>query len=343
MQTSSQIKVVELKPLRDNDKDYEEIERRIRALFKQEIFLPLLRLLGVTGSVLQNAILKNALLDAIRTGRIQFYRGVFSGKLNASITRDLKALGATWERKTGTFKLPSSSLTAEVRHAISASESSFRQKLSSIDQKLAQILPEEIADKLHVGNHIDQTIWKVEKEFSGSLRNITLTPTLSKEARARLAEEWQNNLRLDIKTWTQKEVVNLRKAMQASVFAGNRNDTAVKLIMKSHDVSVNKAKFLARQETRLLLTKYKQTRYEDAGVNEYRWGIANRPIQSSRSAPYIKGQVRHDHGMLAGKTFRWDHPPITNTLTGARNNPGQDYNCRCYAIPIVKFKTGETK
>lgn len=344
MQQSDQIKSVTLRPLKDNDKDFEEIERRIRVIFKQNIYLPLVKLLGAQTKILTNAAF--GLLEAIKSGRIQFYRGTFSGRFNATISKELKALGARWERKTGTFKLPTSSLPIDVRNAISASESYFQAKIAVIDRKLAQLVPEEIADQLKIADHFDKTLWKVEKEFKGSLRNLTLTPQLSDEARLRISKEWENNLKLYIKDWTKENIVSLRKDMQESVFAGNRHEAAIKIIKDGYDVSINKAKFLARQETRLLLTKYKQTRYEDAGVNEYKWGMSNNPVQAL-GAPYKKGQVRHDHGELAkmsekGQTFRWDSPPITNHKTGARNNPGQDYNCRCFAIPVVKFKRENT-
>ncbi len=340
---STQIKAVELKPLKDNDKDFEAIEKQIREIWRQEIYLPLIRELKVPAKILKNAKDDYTdLLDAIRSGRLQFYRGQFSGRFNASISKDLKALGAKWDRKTGTFKLPQSSLTIEVRNAISASESHFRAKIADIDKKLAQILPEDVAEKLNVSNVFDQTLWKVEKNFQGSIHNLTIAPQLTKHQSKRLADEWQNNLKLPIKDWTQKEVEKLRKDVQVSIFAGNRHEAAIKIIQRSHQTSIAKAKFLARQETRLLLTKFKQTRYEDAGVNEYRWGISNHTIQP-KGAPYVKGEVRHDHGVLDGKIFRWDNPPVTNQKTGARNNPGQDYNCRCFAIPIVKFKQEKSK
>lgn len=334
---STQTTSVELRPLKDNDRDFEAIERKLRKIWRDTIYYPLVRELGEKTKVLKNAG-ESKLLKAIIDGQIQFYRGEFSGRMNAGISKELKAFGARWDAKTRTWKLPQSSLPIEVRNAISASESRFQQKLDSIDTKLAQILPEEIADSLKISDQFDATLWKVDRDFRGSLRNISIPPQVSPEQRKRIAIEWQNNLRLPIKDWTQKEVAKLRKDIRESVYAGNRRDALVKIIQSSHQSSIKKAQFLARQETRLLLTKYKQTRYEEAGVNEYKWGISNNSIAPSAHSPWVRGQVRHDHGILAGKIFRWDNPPITNTLTGARNNPGQDYNCRCFAIPIVKFK-----
>ena len=329
------MKIIELPALKDNDKDYEAIEKRIHDLWKTELYIPLMKALGKTSATLQNS--KPGLLDAIKDGHIQYYRGRFSGRFNAAISKDLKALGAQWERKTGTWKLPQSSLSIEVRNAISNSISGFQSRIAKADDLLAKILPEELAGKLKISQLFDQTLYKINKDFKQSVRRITVSADLSDEQRERIASEWQDNMRLWIEDWTEKEIVNLRKDVQASVFSGNRNDAVVRIIQKSHDVSINKAKFLARQETRLLLAKFKQTRYEDAGVNDYKWGISARPVQA-QGAPYMKGQVRHDHAVLANKIFKWQTPPITNHETGARNNPGQDYNCRCFAIPIVNFK-----
>jgi len=333
---SRQIKTIELRPLKDSDKDFEEIERKLRALWKKEIYLPLIKELGEKSSVLKNS--RYDLLNAIKSGRIEYYRGEFSGRFNATISRELKALGATWDRTFQTFRLPQELLPLDIRNAISASVSHFHAKIAGIDRRLAQILPEEIADKFQIESHLDQTLWKVEKDLNGSLRNITVAPTLERASRRRLAVEWATNMKLWIKSWTTKAITRLRKDIQASVFAGNRNEAAIKIIKDSYGQSINKAKFLARQETRLLLTKYKQTRYEDAGVDEYKWGCANRPHQPSNSVPFLKGEVRRDHAVLEGKIFRWDNPPITDHETGARNNPGQDFNCRCFAIPVVRFK-----
>lgn len=334
---SSQVESVELAPLRDNDRDYELVENKIRALLKREIYAPIMRMLGYTSRSLKNS--RDELLTAIKSGRIQFYRGAFSGRFSAAISKELAELGARWDRRSGTYRLSSSSLPMEVKNAISGSLEGFRAKIAGIDRKLSRILPVEMAEQLQFSDIFDDTLYKTDKDLRGTLRNITVSPELSDDARERISKEWGQNMRLWIADWTEKEIVNLRKDMRASVFAGNRNEVATKMIQKSYGSSVKKAKFLARQETRLLLTKFKQTRYEDAGVNEYRWGIANRAIQA-KGAPYVKGQVRHDHGMLAGKIFKWQNPPITDSKTGARNNPGQDYNCRCYAIPIVKFKGG---
>lgn len=125
--------------------------------------------------------------------------------------------------------------------------------------------------------------------------------------------------------------MKLRKQVMAAAFRGNRYDALVKTIQRSYGVTVSKAKFLAHQETNLLMAKFKETRYTDAGIVEYRW----RCVTGSKLHP-----VRPSHKALDGKIFRFDDPPITTPPSEAprRNNPGEDYGCRCTAVPVVRRK-----
>lgn len=320
------MKLRELQPIKEDPKDFDEVEAKIRELFKRELYIPLLKLLGLPIDRLTNTL--NDLVDALQTGQITFYRGTFSGRFDSAISRELKRIGAKWDRRQGVFKIPASSLPMEVRQAVYASHARFADQLGKIDEHLKKIVPEEIADKLKIGNLFESTIWKTDRDFRASMKGLTLPPKLPDARKKRIADEWENNLKLHIKDWTQEEIGTLRKRVQKSVFTGNRYESLIKTIEQRYQVSENKAKFLARQETSLLMTKFKETRYVEAGVNEYRWGC----VAGSKNHP-----VRHDHKILEGDTFTWNNPPITNRKTGARNNPGQDYNCRCFARPIVRF------
>ncbi len=338
MSTSQQVTTIELKPIKESTADYERIEKRIKELFKKVLYLPLLASLDRRPKYLvsNNADTNAALIDALTSGRVTFSKGVFYGRFNAGVSKDLKGLGAIWDRKTETFKLLKSSLPSEVRHAVDASLFRFQEKLAEIDRKLAQILPEQIAGQLKVADLFDSSLWKVEKDFQASVKGLTIAPNLTKEQSRRIAAEWQDNMELWITDFSEKQISQLRAGMKKSVFAGNRYESAVNTIQDSYGVTENKARFLARQETSLLMTKFKQTRYQEAGINEYKWGC----VTGSKAHP-----VRPAHKILEGKIFSWQNPPIT-TAPGepARHcNPGQDYNCRCFARPIVRFKTDDKK
>jgi SPP1 gp7 family putative phage head morphogenesis protein len=222
-------------------------------------------------------------------------------------------------------------LPIEVKAAISISEDRIKETLSKIDGALEKVAPQEIAKKISVKQIFERLIKKTDRSFRDSVRDIIVPPQLTDHARARIASEWEGNMQLWIKDFSEGEITKLRKNLQQSAFQGSRREGMLQTIQDSYDVSANKAKFLARQETSLLMSKFKEVRYADSGVQEYRWGC----VAGTKSHP-----VRLWHKALEGKIFRWDDPPVTSKPGDPvrRNNPGEDFNCRCFARPIVHFK-----
>lgn len=327
------MKSIELKPIKESREDYEAIQSAIFALLKEEIYRPLLKELGLHPFTIKNST--DELVDAIVRGQIRFYRGQFTGSFNATLSKELRRIGAKWDRRQGSFAIPQSKLSPELKNAIDLSEHKFVQAAKRMDAKLASMVPEDIASKLRIEKLFSRTIYRVEKDFNKSVKGITVSPQLTESTRARIAKEYTENLQLYIKDFAEKEIQALRLRVQEKTFAGERYENLTKEIEKSYGVSYSKAKFLARQETSLLMTKYKQARYQSAGVNQYKWACVKMPHQP-KGGKYLKGEVRYHHAELEGKIFSWDNPPIVN-VKGERKNPGQDYNCRCFAIPIVKF------
>lgn len=314
------MKLIEVKPIKETTRDYEAIEKEIIKILKREIYIPLL-------SVLKDKTIRNDaddLLKAIQTGRITFHRGRFSGRLSATLTRELRRIGAEWDRRTGMFAIPQSRLPVDVRHAISMSSSRFTRVLEGIDKKISEFAPVEIASLVRVSDHFEKALWRVDK---GIRKTIAITPELTDHQAKRIASEYTENMQLYIQDFAEKEIVELRKRIQKRAFEGDRVEDIAKEIYKSYGVTERKARFLARQETSLLMTKFKQTRYEAAGVNLYKWAC----VAGSDAHP-----VRPMHKALEGKVFDWTSPPVVND-NGDRKNPGQDFGCRCFAIPIVKF------
>ncbi len=322
---------IELKPIRDVPSEYDIAEERIKEAFREFIYLPLLREFNLPDNTIKND--NNALHDALQSGRISFSHGRFSGKFGAKLSAALRRLGAKWDRKTGTFKIRMDALPPEIKMSISASSVRFAERLRRLDKKLSQILPEIIADSVKVSDVFDSSLFKVDRQLRESTRAVTVMPQLTDEQRAKISAEWQDNMRLYIKDFSEQEIKSLRKKIVESTFSGNRRESVIKTIQKSYGTSAAKAKFLARQETSLLMTKFKEVRYTDAGINEYKWTT----VRGSPNHP-----VRESHKILDGKIFRWDDPPITTAPNepARRNNPGEDYNCRCAAIPIVRRRTG---
>jgi SPP1 gp7 family putative phage head morphogenesis protein len=98
----------------------------------------------------------------------------------------------------------------------------------------------------------------------------------------------------------------------------------IKKLINDHfsGVGVN-ARLIARDQVGKLNGRINQYRQQSLGAKRYIW----RGSKDERE--------RKDHLRLEGKTFSWDKPPVTNRGTGARNHPGQDYQCRCRAEMVL--------
>ncbi len=322
-------KTIELRPIAVNLAEYDRMERRIKRAFRKLVYEPIMSDLDRRGRLENAKSEESALLAAIKAGQVTYRDGAFTGQFNAAVCRELRNLGAKASSKGEVWN--GAKLTPELHTAIRASAAVFDERIKAIDARLAKILPEEIAESVNLADLFDSTLWKVDRELKQTLKGLTVAPVLTKDRAKRIADEWQENMGLWIKDFTEAEILKLRKEVQASAFKGNRFEALTRSIQRSYGVSANKARFLARQETSLLVTKFKETRYTEAGINEYKW----RCVAGTKLHP-----VRPSHKILDGKVFKWQDPPITTAPNEPtrRNNPGQDYNCRCAAIPIVNFR-----
>lgn len=105
----------------------------------------------------------------------------------------------------------------------------------------------------------------------------------------------------------------------SGVTQGRRASDLADDIQKITDVTESRAKFIARDQTAKMNSAITKARHLELGIEEYTW-------QTSGDE-----RVRDSHAAHDGKVYRWDDPP---TDTG---NPGEDYNCRCVALPHVKI------
>lgn len=121
------------------------------------------------------------------------------------------------------------------------------------------------------------------------------------------------------------------KSMTAKIMDLNPSDFGFKSEMsletyKKAMLEYNKAKshaqFIARDQISKLNAQVTREQQSDAGVTEYVW----RTVADSR--------VRSSHKQLNNKRFKYNDPPVVDEKTGRRANPGEDYQCRCVALPV---------
>ena len=319
----------QLKPLLFKDSYYKGIQKQLDAIFLQLIYQPVMRIIsqdiGKSWVGYKNA--KDDLYEALQSGRIQYTAPYFEGKFNALISRELKALGAKWTPSKSAFMLPEDKLPMDIKTSIATAQARFKKVNEDIEKYFNELTKtmEAMGDNaaFDFEGLYGKVIGRVEDDFQAIMKNITVTPVLTKQMAENLARGYSYNLNLYIKKWTVESILRLRRQVAENAMYGYRASNLIETIKQDYGVSQNKARFLARQETTLLLSKFRQERFTDAGVEKYRWSTSN------------DVRVRADHKELNGKIFTWDNPPIVDRATGRRAHAGEDFGCRCVAIPIV--------
>ncbi len=93
---------------------------------------------------------------------------------------------------------------------------------------------------------------------------------------------------------------------------GKSNKEIAQSLQEVYDVSLKKAKFIARDQAGSLSLDLTKAQHETVGLKTYIWSTAG------------DGKVRSTHDSFNGKVFTWQE--------GAGGlHPGEDYGCRCVA------------
>lgn len=164
--------------------------------------------------------------------------------------------------------------------------------------------------RLSAWNHANMTeILKID---------LTLEPPAVKAALEAFRRE---NVNL-ITSIADRLLNDVRDVVRESTTRGTRVETLARQIRERYAVSDSRAELIARDQTLKANAALTETRHKDAGIERYVWS-------TSRDS-----RVRDEHAALEGRVFSWSDPPITNPR-GDRNHPGEDYQCRCVAIPVL--------
>jgi len=320
------IKTKELTPVRVDPIFFDALEDTLNKYFKRFIYLPLMQELKPSMR-LNNAIDRDVFVEALMKGKVYYYRGYFKGSFNAQVTKEILRIGGVWSAKESGFRVLQEKIPYPIQTAILNSQTAFMKVIERLDKKIQQITPANFAGSIPLEKILEKMIYRTDSDVQESMKGLVISPKLTDQQRVDLVHPYVNKMKADIKGWTEEKMLELRTEIQAKLLAGERYEGMIKSIKDSYGVSQNKAKFLARQETNLMNTQLKEERYKSAGITEYRW----RCVAGSPNHP-----VREMHLIHNNKVFSFDNPPIVNKK-GDRKNPTQDYNCRCIAIPIVRF------
>ena len=309
-----------LDPLILKEKYYTNVEREINRILDEILFVPLALSLGMNKKELRNA--KDSLTESIRNGDVYFENGVFKGSFNSRITKRLKDIGATYNKKIKGWTYDGA-LPPDISIANAQADARFKQLRKDFIQTLDDVDIESISRISQIPDAYDQTITWMNDDFLKTAKAITVDIQMTDAMRGIITAEWSQNLDLYVKGWAQESIFKMRDQVEKHVFAGGRANGLENILMQRYGVSRHKAKFLARQETGLLMAKFHESRCNDIGITDYIWSSS------------MDERTRDDHRDLNGKRFSFSAPPIADKRTGTRANPSEYFGCRCTARPIV--------
>jgi SPP1 gp7 family putative phage head morphogenesis protein len=314
-----------LKPIKI-DASHESLEQHLAQLVKQHLYLPLVKIIGASSKLLNSTGLTSALLQ----GSVSYSDNKFVGKFNAGISKELKDLGAIWDNG---WVIPSAQLPPEITLAIQQANRAAFLKVTSLLSAINEIDPDKLAEELVVDKFFDKSQFRMEQEFKSNIKALEIAPNLTPERTEVMRREYRDNIERSIKLLTAEQTGELRDKIQKYALTGGRHeglkgtvqDHLKSVLQDSYNVSLSRVQLIARQETKLAMSTYTYDRYKTAGIRQYKW----RCVAGTSAHP-----VRPIHKALDGKIFSFDDPPVTNEK-GDRNNPQEDFNCRCQALPII--------
>lgn len=265
----------------------------------------------------------NALIAAIRKGQVRYSNGQFVGDFSMRVSSELDKF-AKYDGRSKIWKgVPPS--------GISATAAIANNKAKALNGKISSLIdgiPDRVTAAIKTMTYsIEKPLMDMNNQATQDLKStgiiIDVTPELSKS----ITDNYTNNLNISIKNWSPDQTERMRGMVEKNILSGYNRLELIDQISFEYGVSMSKAKFLARQETTLLTSTVRDSRYQGAGILKYRW--------SATGGKSGDGRTRNLHRILHGQTFFYSSPPIIDEATGKRGNPGQAYGCRCGAIPLL--------
>lgn len=307
------------------DKWLTPIEQQLELILWDTFFSPIQEILK------QPLINKSysALISKLRTGQIIYSQGVFSGAFNIEVSRELSRF-AVFDGRSNTWSgIPPGDVLAAAAVANQKRELIYSRIESTISDIETGILDVEPTFRLPIEGPLQEMDQQLSKDF----RTVGITPDLTRQMRDNLISDYNRNQGLNIQNWSTEQTERMRDMVSRATTQGVNRKSLLEMFMSEWGVTKNKARFLARQETSLFLSRLRRERSLDAGIRKYRWSTS----LDSRVRPENESarKAGHNHRYLHGKIFEYGNPPVVNVKTGKRAEPGEDFNCRCVAIPVL--------
>ena len=189
-------------------------------------------------------------------------------------------------------------------------------------------LPEKLDRIADMGHKMSVKEWK--KQIHKTLGINIMEDYYLGELYKSLLQEWvSENVEL-IQTIPSDSLNRMKEIVYVNYIEGKTTTDIVKRIQKQYAMDKNHARMIAKDQTAKLNAAITKKQQQDAGINCYEWSDSG------------DSRVRACHLELNGHIFHWDNPPEMwymtkikgKVMTGRHCHPGEDYQCRCCALPV---------
>ncbi|MEI8206363.1 MAG: hypothetical protein WCG03_05745 [Kiritimatiellales bacterium] len=109
-------------------------------------------------------------------------------------------------------------------------------------------------------------------------------------------------------------------------------------LMKIKGVTEKQAKLIARDQNGKIHSQLTLERMKGGGITKAKWnhsGAGRAPREYHRTK--WDGVSHNPPNGLDGYIFDINNPPIADLETGERAVPGELFDCKCYATPVIEF------
>lgn len=302
------------------------VEKALFSYLWEGIYKPMFEILALKPVVAKNSM--NVIIEALRDGKLIYVDGGFKAKekfTNAQSSQLLK-WGAKWDRIKKMYRISVEMLPESLRIYLAEAEINNELKINQIQEYLR--LVEEnmpyIVDSMVFDTEVKTILDDAGNEVKQNVKKIAvIEPELSEQQKAEIARTYTENVRrYVIKDFANERIPEMRRKIQELVLQGYRMDKVQALLQKEYGFMAKKAKFLAQNETTIMLSEYKKVTYKKMGFNKFIWKTI------------LDGKERPLHQALHNTVWSYDDPPIIDERTGVKGLPGQTYNCRCEQVPF---------
>lgn len=303
------------------------IEKALFSYLWEGIYKPMFEIMDIKPTIAKNSL--NVIVEALRDGKIMYVDGGFKAKTkftNAQSSQLIK-WGAIWDKSDKIYRLPENKLPEEIKVSLAEAQIHAENQIKLLQGYLEQVefnIP-EIVESMVFDEEVKTILDDAGNEVKKNVKHLNIIePELSEKQKNEIARAYTENVRgYVIKDFANDRIPEMRRKIQELVLKGYRTDKIQELLEKEYGIMSRKAKFLAQNETTIMLAEYKKVTYQEMGFNKFIW----RTITD--------GRERELHKQLNGTVWRYDNPPVIDERTGQKGLPGETYNCRCEAVPVM--------